>query len=107
MEKWDKNQVSIRFLRQAEDAERYLQEIKGKVESQPTYEHLFDEHLARFYVYNYLHGRTFLSSERELLSELQRMLEYDVNPNECYDIEWFERLRKTYINQEITKLENT
>jgi hypothetical protein len=29
-----------------------------------SYEHVFDEHMARFYVYNYLHGRTFLESKR-------------------------------------------
>ena len=107
MELWNQNQISKDFLHQAEDAERYLSEIRMKVKSNPAYEDLIDDHLARFYVYNYLHGRSFLSSKKGLLSALQKMLRFEVKPRDCYDLEKFESSRKQYINHEITNLEKT
>lgn len=75
---WDIESISHSFLIAAQMSENYLNEIKPKLSSRPTYELLFDEHLATFYVYNYLHGRTFLESKNSLLNELSRMKE---NPN--------------------------
>jgi hypothetical protein len=61
---WNSEELSAQYRHQAEDAERYLAEVRGKLKRSRSYEHVFDEHMARFYVYNYLHGRTFLESKR-------------------------------------------
>ncbi len=79
MEKdWNLESISHSFLIAAQMSENYLNEIRPKLVSQPTYKLLYDEHLATFYVYNYLHGRTFLESKATLIKELKRMKE---NPN--------------------------
>lgn len=107
MKEWDIEQISSSFLHQAEEAERYCKEVKAKIKFTSSYEHVFDEHKAKFFVYNYLHGRTFLSSRKKLLSELRRMLTYEIKPSEYFDIDRFESYRKTYINHEISIHENT
>jgi len=68
---WDEKALSSEFLTQAQDAERYLGEVRRKVKRNRSYERVFDEHLARFYVFNYIHGRTFLSTRQALLRELK------------------------------------
>ena len=107
MEQWNKEQISQSFRRQAEEAERYCGEVRSKIKHRPSYKDIFDEHMAKFYVYNRLHGRTFLDSREELLSELRTMLTMDFSSAECFDAERFESHRKAYINAEINGLTNT
>ena len=98
MDKWDKGALSKQFLFQAEDAERYLRQVRIKVKSNKSYECVHDEHLARFYVYNYLHGRTFLISRKELLDELRSLANTPLRtPHDAYDAQRFESYRQSYI----------
>ena len=41
---WNSEELSARFRHQAEDAERYLAEVRGKLKRSRSYEHVFDEH---------------------------------------------------------------
>lgn len=108
MEHWDTDQISKTFRSLAREAERDCNEVRKKVKLNPSYERVYDELLAKFYVYNYLHGRLFLSSREQLVEELQRMLSYEVIPSpECYDLDRFERYRQACINGEISKFRNT
>ena len=102
---WSPSGENDYFLRGAQEAERYAQEVRGKVTSNPSYKRVHDEHLAKFYVYNYLHGRTCLSSRDELLAELKRMLELSVSDTSAYDADQFERFRVSYINELIRRYE--
>lgn len=107
MEEWDTDKVSEYYLFQAEEADKYLEQVKVKLKDNSSYESVFDEHKARFEVFYYLQGRSFLSSKNELLAELNRMLSYEITPGKYYDIERFESFRKGYINNEISKYKNT
>ena len=49
----------------------YLAEVRIKVKSNRSYERLYDETLAEFYVYNYLHGRYFLATKGETVAALE------------------------------------
>jgi hypothetical protein len=101
---WDAESISNGFLFQAEDAERYLSEVRWKVRSNPSYQCVLDEHLARFYVFNYLHGRTFLSSRQALLKELKRLAAVPIDaPTEAYSPERFEHFRQQYLAQLISR----
>jgi hypothetical protein len=104
MEKWDTDAVSRQFLFQAEDADRYLRQVQNKVKSNRAYECVYDEHLARFYVYNYLHGRTFLISRKALLDELRSLANTTLSaPHDAYDPQRFERYRQSYIAEIINQ----
>lgn len=67
MKEWNAESISGRLQRIANEANKYLHEVQGKAESRITYQHVHDEYLAKYYVYNYLHGRTFLASRGALL----------------------------------------
>ncbi|MEO9805255.1 MAG: hypothetical protein ABJF04_18500 [Reichenbachiella sp.] len=99
MESWNPEHLSKSFLFQANEAERYCKEVKSKIDRTPTYKQVFDEHLAKFYVFNYLHDRTFLETKELFIKELKNMLSFEVNNSGCFDFETFERYRKLYINQ--------
>jgi hypothetical protein len=102
---WNSEELSARYLHQAEDAERYLAEVRGKLKRNRSYEHVFDEHMARFYVYNYLHGRTFLQTREELLRELEAMKRGKLPADpEVFDRERFERHYRTYVEGEIRRI---
>jgi hypothetical protein len=105
MAMWDSEELSVRYRHQAEDAERYLAEVRGKLKRSRSYEHVFDEHMARFYVFNYLHGRTFLETRKALLQELEAMKRGELRAeSEVFDRERFERYYRTYIEQVITEI---
>ena len=100
MSAWDPDTLTRRFLHQAEDAERYLREVRDKIKANPSYEHIYDDHTARFYVFNYLHGKTFLATRKTLLEELQSLLDATINPGaDAYDKDRFERYRRSYIER--------
>ena len=100
---WNQNKLSREFLSAAQNAEMYLAEITPKAKVNSAYRHLYDEHLAKFFVFNYLHGRTFLSSPTELVTELQRMLDFGYQNSGAYDAAEFERFRRMYIQHLITE----
>lgn len=100
---WNQNELSQQFLSAAQNAEMYLAEITPKAKDNSAYRHLYDEHLAKFFVFNYLHGRTFLSSPKELVIELQRMLNIACPGSGAYDAVEFERFRRLYIQQLMTE----
>jgi hypothetical protein len=97
---WNSNELSKRFLHQAQEAERYLGEVRGKLKQSRAYEHVFDEHMARFYVFNYLHGRTFLETPGQLVAELGSMNRGEIpHDREVFDKARFERHYRAYIEQ--------
>ena len=102
---WNSEELSARYLHQAENAERYLAEVRGKLKRDRSYEHVFDEHMARFYVYNYLHGRTFLQTREGLLRELLAMKRGTLPADpEVFDRKRFEGHYRTYVEGEIRKI---
>jgi hypothetical protein len=105
---WNSEELSAQYRHQAEDAERYLAEARGKWKRSRSYEHVFDEHMARFYVYNYLHGRTFLETREALLNELDGMNRGEVRVDpEVFDRERFERYYRIYVEQVIKQISET
>lgn len=100
MTTWNVESLSRRFLSQANSAESYLREVRVKVKTNASYERVYDEHLARFYVFSYLHGRTFLSSKEALLKELKEFSDDTMQtPSDAYDPACFKQHRKLYIAQ--------
>ena len=71
---WDVESVSRSFEYRAKSTDRYLQEIGPKVQDRPAYKAVHDMHLAEFWVYNWLHGKTFLQTRDTLVAELRRIL---------------------------------
>lgn len=98
MNPWNPESLSKRFETTALSAERYMEECKWKVSRTDSYKALHDEHLAKFYVYNYIHGRTFLDSPKSFLAEMNSFLMYtETSPGEAFDAECFLEWRKRYI----------
>jgi len=52
MTAWNSETISEQFLAQAKDAERYIREVRVKVNTNSSYQHIYDDHLARYYVFN-------------------------------------------------------
>lgn len=101
---WNPDLISSEFLFQAEDAERYLSEVRRKVRANPSYQCILDEHLARFYVFNYLYDRTFLCSREALMKELKRLAGVPCDaPAEAYDPVRFEHFRQQYLGHLISR----
>ncbi|MDI6767101.1 MAG: hypothetical protein QME52_09795 [Bacteroidota bacterium] len=76
---WNWREVSERFRYETDNAESYLNEVGKKVKANRNYELIFDEHLARFYVYNCLHGHTFLETRDMFVEELKRLIAVKFN----------------------------
>ena len=107
MEAYNETAVSEHFLWVAEAAHRYVQEVRGKLKSNSSYEHVHDDHLAKFYVYNYLHGKMFLVSLASLLAELSRLQASTHSaPREALDASRFEQYRQSHIADLIERYEN-
>jgi hypothetical protein len=100
---WNAEALSKRFLAHAEDAESYLKEVRVKVKTNSSYQHIHDDHLARYYVFNHMHGRTFLASSDALLKVLHSMATDPPAPREAYDQETFEHYRQQYLTQLISE----
>lgn len=106
LNQWDTEKISNEYFRQAREAERYCREIKAKINTTSTYKSVFDEHMAKFYVYSHLYEKTFLKSKATLMSELKSMLSQKAVPVECFDLDRFHKEREIYINYELHKLQN-
>ena len=103
---WDWRELSAEFLSRAEDSERYLNEIRPKLRLNKSYERVNDETLAKFYVYNYLHGRDFLHTRETLLSALHSLLSVDVpKPKEAFELDRFLEFRRIFIQALIDRFE--
>jgi hypothetical protein len=63
---WDERAVSQRFLGTANNAERYLTEVRTKVKGNRAYERVYDETLAQFYVFNRIAVSASLTSATRL-----------------------------------------
>ena len=98
---WDPKEWGSRYQVKAENDEQYLSKIKGQVKLRPTYEPIFDEHLASYYVFNRLHGRTFLESKAKLLAELTRMLSEPPETKEAYDLGRFQTFYRRFVEAEL------
>ena len=96
---YDKSEASRYFLKVAENAERDLKELGQKCERNRVYERDFDDRLATFYVYNYLHGRTFLDTREQLVTALRELALETSTPSEAKDPETFEKFRQFYIGE--------
>jgi len=100
---WNEDEISRELLHQMEDAERYLDEVRPRIQAKPAYEFVFAMNMARFQVFSHLHGKNFLYSRESLLEELNAMLQYQVEPQEPCIIERFERERQACIQELITR----
>lgn len=105
MSAWNAEAMSKLFLSEAESADRHLSEVADKAKTNKSFAQIYDQHLARYYLYNYLHGRVFLYSRETLLKEL-RVLEQTrfTTPHGVYDAERFEKFRQHYISELINDL---
>lgn len=102
---WDAEAMSKLFISEAENAERQLRQAAAKAKMNRSFEHVHDQHLARYYVYNYLHGRSFLFSRETLLDELRVLAKTRfTTPHEVYDAQRFEEFRQCYISGLINDL---
>ena len=104
---WDSAALSAEFLSRAKDAELYLGEIRPKIRLNTSYERVNDEALAKFYVYNYLHGRDFLQTRATLLPVLHAFLAMDVaKPTEAFDFNRFLEFRRVFVQGLIHRFEH-
>ena len=71
---WNAKAVSERFRAHAEELERRILELRAKLSASPVYEFDLDVALGEFYVYNYIHGKTFLGSRESFCAELDSLL---------------------------------
>jgi hypothetical protein len=100
--------LSRQYAFTALNAETYLAQCKEGAKTREGYKKLHDEHVAKSYLYNYLHGRTFLNSPKQLWSELQhRLANPPTPPSECFDKGWFTDCYLSYVRGEISALEET
>jgi hypothetical protein len=103
---WDPESLRQEFLAKVEACERNLDEIKTKLQVTRSYELIFDEALAEFYVSNSLHGSTFLASRHDLLARLRSLLESEVPKEpEVLDFERFKIVRRNIIENLIGRFE--
>jgi len=80
MENWNPKEMSKVFLVQAQEAERYCKEAKGKMFRTDTSQRLFDEQWARFYVFDALHVSAHLASREQLIFILNQMVRNKPTP---------------------------
>ncbi len=98
MAQWDQEAIDKFFISEAQNADVHLNEIARKVEANRSYERIYDQHLARYYVYNYLQGRSFLVARETLLDELRALTKVRfTTPHDAYDEQRFEEFRQHYI----------
>ncbi len=103
---WSVLKISQSYEHAALEAERYLMKCKERAKTRDGYKKLHDEHVAKYYLYNYLHGRTFLESSGTLWSELNRLLSSPPSaPSECFDRDWFTTCYLSYVRGAMRGLE--
>lgn len=91
------------YQARAEEAFRYATECRRKAKENAGYETLHDEHLAKFYVLDHLHGRTFTHNPKELAKALNSLRANAPSPHEVFSQERF----LYYYNREVDAVLNT
>src|ERR1700726_559789 len=86
-ETWDRARLHSEFLSKANNAHDYLDEVRGKIKRNRSYEGIHDMTLAEFYVYNTLHGKLFLEDRNALLGALTDLLATDPPRDQVFDQE--------------------
>jgi hypothetical protein len=103
---WNPESLSKEFLAKAEACRQYLREVKAKLRFRRSYEFIFDQTLAEFYVFNSLHGKSFLATRDDLLARLRSLLELEVPKEpEALDFERFKIVRRNIIETLIRRFE--
>jgi hypothetical protein len=103
---WDPERLSQEFLVKTEACERYLDEIKAKLHVTRSFELIFDEALAEFYVFNGLHGKPFLATRDQFLAGLRGLLKTEVpKVLGIFDFERFKVVRQNIIENLIRRFE--
>ena len=107
MRSWNSQLVSEQFQNQALQAEQYLREVRVKVKSNKSYESIYDEQLARFYVFDYLHVRAFIDSRVNLVAGLNNLLANENTSwaDDSYDKQRFEQFRAAFVKSLIQQFE--
>jgi hypothetical protein len=95
---WNRDAVRGYFDARAENDERYLTELKGKLSSSKAYETIYDQTLASYYVHNYFRGRTWIFSREEFLSALADLEAAVVPTDDYFDKERFATFRLNLIH---------
>jgi hypothetical protein len=102
MATFDSQSVSALYEHIAEEAERYLREVKVKAKKNKSYEDVHDDHLAKFNLYYYL--PTKVESKERLLKELQRLKrEPPRASSEAFDADRFSRYYLGWVEVEINR----
>jgi hypothetical protein len=103
---WDPERLSLEFLAKAEACERSLDEIRTKLHLTKSFELIFDEALAEFYVFNSLHGKPFLATRDQFLVGLRGLLKMEVpRVLGILDFERFRVVRQNIIENLIRRFE--
>jgi len=100
---WDEEKISRQFETTARLAENYYKEIQHKLSRTNSYKNLSDEHLSKFYIYNSLHGKTFLNSRESFLKHLEFLLENVNFAHSYFDKEIYKKYWVIYINELINR----
>ena len=103
---WDPERLNQEFLAKTKACELYLDEIKAKLHVTRSFELIFDEALAEFYVFNSLCGKPFLATRDQFLAGLRSLLESEVPKEpEVLDFERFKIVRRNIIENLISRFE--
>lgn len=103
---WDPERLSQEFLVKAKACERYLDEIKARLHVTRSFELIFDEAHAEFYVFDYLHGKPFLATRDQVLAGLRGLLKTEVpKVSGILDFERFKVVRQNSIESLIRRFE--
>jgi len=104
---WNPEALTGEFSARAENAERYLNEVRAKLHLSNSYELVYDQTLAEFCAFNYFHGRTFLDTRDSLLSALQEFMAFDVQkPAGVFDFNRFLTFRKNIAQHLIQRFQD-
>lgn len=102
---WKPERISRSYEDIASVAEQYIGRCKEGAKTREGYKKLHDEHVAKFHLYNYLYGRTFLDSPEKLFCELKRLRSSPPTPpRECFDGDWFTSWYVSYVRGELNRL---
>lgn len=95
---WNPKSVNETFVYRGREAHIRLKECLAKAKDSGVYQSFADEAAAKASVYDYLDGRSFLSSRRELILALRELARMQSPRLEAFDRERFVRGRLSIIN---------
>jgi hypothetical protein len=103
---WDPERLSQEFLAKTKACERHLDQIKAKLHVTRSFELIFDETLAEFYVFDYLQGKPFLATRDQFLAGLRGLLKMEVpKVSGMLDFERFKVVRQNIIESLIRRFD--